>query len=446
MQALGVPAEFKTPFPVEFGAKLKMITPSLNPESAIPTLAGPLSGFSIKVASNLVGIFSPGAADTITTTLLGKYAEDQPMVSAFLPAHVNRIYSAMNTDERDGQYASAMRKAMTYLEASGNGLKQEIDADGNPIPPSIGELNTYRERLNNVTQSILGLRVIYGFVAPATAQVQLKSEMADWVRENGTANFKQVWYGLLDKTGDYDKAMKEWVRLFPDQIPFTISESERSTVAYFRYAEESGKFVDENEQLFKTYPQAAAFLIPHKSGYSWNAYKTMTDMGLRRNKTVSDFLREVQTAADMQTYYAKKNEYETNLESVGTDFERSQLRDEWQSWATNFKQFRPLVQEELSQGGKKAVERMKALNDVQKMLADKNVRKASPKTFDVLKQMSDLYTSYKENADALDQFSGSQILKDSENESTIIRMRELSQYNENTLSAYNVLFGRLLGD
>jgi hypothetical protein len=44
--------------------------------------------------------------------------------------------------------------------------------------------------------------------------------------------------------GDYDTAMKEWVRLFPDQIPFTISESDRSTVAYFRYAEESGKFVD----------------------------------------------------------------------------------------------------------------------------------------------------------------------------------------------------------
>jgi hypothetical protein len=446
MTGFGVPAEFKVPMPVQFGAQIKMLTPSLNPESMVPTFAGPLSGISFKVASNLVDIFNPGAADTITQYTLGKYAVDQSFLSAFLPAHVNRIYQAMGKDERDGQYASAMRKAMTYLEASGNGLKQEVDADGNPIPPSIGDLNTYRERLNNVTQSILGLRVIYGFVAPATAQIQLKSEMADWVRENGTANFKQVWYGLLDKTGDYDKAMKEWVRLFPDQIPFTISESERSTVAYFRYAEESGKFVDKNEQLFKAYPQAAAFLIPHKSGYSWNAYKTMTDMGLRKNKTVSDFLREVQTAADMQTYYAKKNEYETNLEAVGTDFERSQLRDEWQSWATNFKQFRPLVQEELSQGGKKAVERMKALNDVQKMLADKNVRKASPKTFDVLKQMSDLYTSYKENADALDQFSGSQILKDSENESTIIRMRELSQYNENTLSAYNVLFGRLLGD
>jgi hypothetical protein len=352
----------------------------------------------------------------------------------------------MGKDERDGQYASAMRKAMTYLESAGYGLPEKFDADGNPIPPSQGELEKYRERLNNVTQSILGLRVIYGFTAPATPTVQLKSEMADWVRENGKANFKQVWYGLLDRTGDYDTAIKEWVRLFPDQIPFTVSESERSTVAYFRYAEESGKFVDKNEALFKQYPQAAAFLIPHKSGYSWNAYKTMTDMGLRKNKRVEDFLREVQTAADMQTYYAKKTEYETGLEAVGTDFERSQLRAEWRDWSTNFKQFRPLVQEELAQGGKKAIERQRALDDLQQMLNDKSARKADPKTFDVLKQMNDLYVSYKENYEALSQFSGTSILQDSEKEGTIIKMRELSQFNENTLSAYNVLYGRLLGD
>ena len=446
MTAFGVPAEFKVPMPVEFGAKIKMITPSLNPESMVPTFAGPVSGVSIKVVANLLDFASPGASDVITQYGLGKYAVDQSFVSAFLPAHVNRIYQAMNKDERDGQYASAMRKAMTYLESAGHGLPQKFDADGNPIPPSQGELEKYRERLNNVTQSILGLRVVYGFIAPATPTVQLKSEMADWVRENGKANFKQVWYGLLDRTGDYDTAIKEWVRLFPDQIPFTISESERSTVAYFRYAEESGQFVDKNEALFKQYPQAAAFLIPHKSGYSWSAYKTMTDMGLRKNKRVEDFLREVQTAADMQTYYTKKNEYETSLEAVGTDFERSQLRAEWRDWATNFKQFRPLVQEELAQGGRKAIERQRALDDLQQMLNDKSARKADPKTFDVLKQMNDLYVSYKENYEALSQFSGTSILQDSEKEGTIIKMRELAQFNENTLSAYNVLYGRLLGD
>ena len=446
MQALGVPAEFKTPFPVEFGAKLKMITPSLNPESAVPTLAGPLSGFSIKVASNLVGIFSPGAADRITTTLVGKYAEDQPMVSSFLPAHVNRIYSAMNQDERDGQYASAMRKAMTYLESGGHGLVQKYDENNVPIPFSAAELEDYRLRLKNTTLGILGMRVVYGFTAPATAQVQLKSEMADWVRDNGEASFKQTWYGLLDKYGDYDTAMTEWVKRYPDQMPFTVSESERSTVAYFRYAKESGDFVDNNESLFKDYPQGAAFLIPHKSGYSWDAYKTMTDMGLRTNKTVADFMREVQTAADMQTYYEKKNTYEEGLKSVGTDFERSQLRKEFQDWSTVFKAGRPLVQEELAQGGKKAIERMKALNDLQKMLDEKAAYKASPEVANKLRQMMDLYNSYKATKDQFEGIGGSQFLVNMNKEETIIKMRELSQFNENTQSAYNVLFGRLLGD
>ena len=446
MTALGVPAEFKVPLPVQFGANLKMITPSLNLDSSIPTLAGPLSGISVKVAANLVNIFNPGAADTITTTFLGKYAQDQPMVSAFLPANVNRIYAAMGKDERDGQYASAMRKSMTYLESSGNGLQQKFNTDGTPIPFTAKELEDYRIKLKNTTMSILGLRVVYGFVAPASPSVQLKSDMADWVRNNGEANFKQVWYGLLDKTGDYDKAMAEWVKYYPDQIPFTISESQRSTTAYFRYAVESGDFVDKNQQLFKDNKQGAAFLIPHKAGYSWDAYKTMTDMGLRKNKTVSDFLREVQTAADMQAYYEKKNQYEANLESVGTDFERSQLRKEFTDWATIFKSGRPLVQEELAQGGQKAIERMNAYNDLTAMLSSKAAYKASPDTAKALKKMVDLYESFKTSQKELDQFSGSSFLSQMNKDETIIKMRELSQYNENTVSAYNVLFGRLLGD
>jgi len=446
MQALGVPAEFKVPFPVQFGANLKMITPSLNPDSAIPTLAGPLSGLSIKLASNLVSIFNPGAADTIVGATLGKYAIDQPMVSAFLPAHVNRIYAAMNSDERDGQYASAMRKSITYLEATGHGLEQKFAADGTPIPFTAKELEDYRVKLKNTTLSILGLRVVYGFVAPASPQVQLKSEMADWVRGNGEASFKQVWYGILDKTGDYDKAMTEWVKRYPDQIPFTISESERSTVAYFRYAIESGQFVDQNQQLFKDYKQGATFLIPHKAGYSWDAYKSMTDMGLRSNKTVTDFLREAQTAADMQTYYNKKNDYETNLESVGTDFERTQLRQEWSDWATIFKAGRPLVQEELSQGGKKAIERINAYNDLKLMLDKKAADKADPGTAQALRRMTDLYELYKKTKTEYESFGGNQFLSQMNKDETIIKMRELSQFNENTLSAYNVLFGRLLGD
>lgn len=451
MQALGVPAEFKTPFPIEFGAKVKMLTPSLNPDSLMPTFAGPLAAVSTKVMSNIVSIWSPGTADTITRIALGPYAEDQPMVSAFLPAHVNRIYSAMNQDERDGQYASAMRKAMTYLEASGNGLVQKYTTNDAgeqvPVPFTAQELEDYRIRLKNTTLSVLGLRVIFGFFAPASPQVQLRSDMAEWVRDNGKANFKQAWYSVLSQyPGDYDAAMKKWVELYPDQIPFTVSESDRSTVAYFRYAEESGNFVDKNQDLFKRFPQGAAFLIPHKEGYSWDAYKTMTDMGLRKNKTVSDFLREVQTAADMQTYFERKDTFEKSLTEVGTDYERAELRKEWNDWAKVFKAGRPLVQEELAQGGKRAIERVNALNDLKSMLDDKRVYQISPVTAKTLKEMVDTYEKFQTTKKELQGISGSRYLIQIEEDDALVKLKKLADTNENTRSAYAVLFSRLMGE
>ena len=447
MTAVGIPADFKTPFPVQFGAQVKMLTPSLNQDTLIPTFSGPLAGVSMKVISNLVDVAgAPGAADTITQYTMGKYAVDRSFVSAFLPAHINRLYETMSTDERDSQYASAWRKSVTYLEAGGHGLKYAEDEFGNVIPPSIQEQEEYRQRIKNTVLGILGTRFVYGFFAPASPSIQLKADMADWIKDNGKANFKQAWNGLLDQyPGDYDAAMAKWVQLFPNQIPFTVPESEKKTVAVIRYAEEAGTFVEENADLFKKYPQGAAFLIPHKSGFSFDAYKTMKDMGLKYNKRVDDFLKEVQTVADLQTYYSKKNEYEASLTTKVTDFERSMARDEFQSWAKVFKAGRPLVQEELAEGGKKAVARIAAIDDLRNMINDPKVTVRGP-TQKSLKEMLDVYDSYKMQKQALENVSGTTNLVAFMKDSAIVKIRELSKKNENTMSAYNTLFASLLGD
>jgi hypothetical protein len=447
MTALGVPAEFKVPMPIQFGSQVKMLTPSLNQDSIIPTFNGPLAGVSIKTLTNLVDLFgAPGAADTITEYTLGKYAVDQPFISSFLPAHVNRAFAAMDKDERDSQYASAWRKAVTYLEAAGYGLKTTEDELGNVIPPSEAEREEYRQRIKNTTLSIIGTRFVLGFVLPATPQVQLKADMAQWISDNGNANFKQAWNKLLDKyPGDYDTAMAKWVELFPNQIPFTVTESERKTVAVIRYAEESGVFVEKNAELFSKYPQGAAFLIPHKSGFSWDAYTTMKNMGLKYNKRVDDFLKDVQTAADLQQYYSKKNEYEVQLEESITDVERSIARAEFQDWAKVFKAGRPLVQEELAEGGKKAVERVKAINDLRNMINDPKITVRGPLQKQ-LKEMLDLYDLYKSDKEIFSEIPGGTKVSSFLKEETIIKMRELSRSNENTISAYNTLFASLLGD
>lgn len=447
MTTMGIPADFKTPFPVQFGAQVKMLTPSLNQDSLIPTFSGPLAGISMKVLSNLVDVAgAPGAADTITQFTMGKYAVDRSFVSSFLPAHINRAYEVMSTDERDSQYASAWRKAVTYLEAGGHGLKEKYDETGNLIPPSIQEQEQYRQRIKNTVLGILGTRFVYGFFAPASPSVQLKADMATWIKDNGKANFKQTWNSLLDQyPGDYDAAMTKWVELFPNEIPFTVPESEKKTVAIIKYAAESGEFVDKNQSLFAKYPQGAAFLIPHKSGFSWDAYKTMKDMGLKYNKRVDDFLREVQTSADLQQYYAKKNEYESSLENMVTDFERGLARKDFTEWSKVFKAGRPLVQEELAQGGKKAIERIRALDDLRKMLNDKTVTVRGP-IQKSLKEMLDTYDNYKTQKDALSTLSGTSNLVSFMKDEAIVKLRELAKANENTMSAYNTMFASLIGD
>ena len=444
LSLVGIEREFKIPFPVEFGAKVKMLTPSLNPDSLVPTFSGPIAGASVVTISSLVNIFNPGAADTIKGYALGKYAVDQPILSALLPAHVNRFYAAMNQDDRNSQYASAWRKAVTYLEASGHGLPKKYDEANNLIPPTPGEREAYRLAVKNTTLTILGLRFVAGFFAPASPSVSLKSDMAQWISDNGRANFKQTWNKLLEQyPGDYEGAMAKWVELYPNQIPFTITESEKKTIAPVRYAEESGNFVDQNGELFKKYPSAAGFLIPHKAGFSWDAYKSMKDMGILYNKRVDDYLLEVQTASDLQEYYNRRNEYEAALKTAVVDFERTNIRQEFDKWKETFFAGRPMVQEELSQGSQKAIKRLQTLDELNLMLdANLGVRQ---KTENGLRELRDTYVNYQNERANLEAMNASSVLIQNLKDTTLIRMRELSQYNENTKAAYDVLFSRLPG-
>jgi hypothetical protein len=451
LKGMGIPQDFKVPFPVQFGGSIKMLTPSLNPDSILPTFSGPLAALSVTTLTNVAN-FLPfeGAkqnADTITGMVLGKYSVDQPLISRLMPAHVNRAISALNQDERDSQYASAYRKAITYLEASGNGLPEKIDESGNLIAPSLAEREAYREKLKNTTLSILAVRFVYGFFAPASPSIQLKSDMSDWIRDSDRASWKQVWYGLLEKNnGQTDLAMQKWVELYPNQVPYTVSESERKTVAYFQSAEDSGKFVDENGDLFKTYKDGAAFLIPHQGAFSWDAYKTMKDMGLRENKRVEDYLLEVQTASDAQTYYDKKDQFDNSITNIVDPETRKILRRQYNSWKDTYMAGRPMLEEYLGKGREKAIERVRALDDLAAMLDDPKFSNIRPATQNVLREMVDAYQGYVKQKDVFDLIGGNTETIDVIRTGTLRRIKDLSAFNENTMAAYMSIFSRLLGE
>ena len=446
MKAFGVETAFKIPMPVEFGGKLKMITPSMNPDSLFPTFAGPLAAFPIKVLGNLI----PQIAD-LEKSLMGVYAEDQPMINAVLPGHVNRILATLQRDERSSQYASAARKAITYLEAAGYSPKSSFEIVNGvkvEVPPTTGELEEYKNKLQSSTMSVLALRAVFGFIAPASPQITLKSDMAKWVRDNERTNFKQVFNNLLQNyNGDIDKTTKEWIRLFPEQMPFTLSESERNTAAVVRAVEQSGLWIEQNTELLKKYPQGAAFLIPQKGDFDFNAYKLLFSQGLKRNKTFSDFLQEASAAKDLQFYYGQKDIYEADLAATLSDDAKRSVRAQWQTWSDQYKSTRPSLQAELGAGGAaRQMERRRAYQDLKNMLADPSV-KTQPVTRDALNKMSNEFDTYVSNRNAITgngEFE--QNYKDLLKQTIKVKLQEIAAKNANAKAAYDVVFSQLIGD
>ena len=79
------------------------------------------------------------------------------------------------------------------------------------------------------------------------------------------------------------------------------------------------------------------------------------------------------------------------------------------------------------------------------MLSDERAFKAAPKTTSTLKQMLAVYDKFQDTKKSLKKISSSSYLVDLEETETLAKLQQLSKTNENTLSAYNVLFSKLMG-
>jgi hypothetical protein len=452
LDVFGLGDKFVAPLPLEFSAKLKMLTPSFDPESWAPTFSGPLAALPLNTIYALVPSLAKSEnaivsrigkeLTSVERATLGPIGQDQPFINALLPAHVNRLLAAMNKDERESQYASAFRKAVTYLEAAG----KTPGADASP-----GETKAYQESLEATVQSILGVRFVAGFFAPASPSVSLKSDMAEWARDNGTVNFKQTWNKLINKYSEqgsedpYGEAMADWVKYFPNQVPFTVNESDPQVLPYFQSSNAASKWVEDNRSLVKRYPQGSAFLIPNTGEFTYDAYQTLMNEGYRQKKLIGDYLKEVSVAKDEQIYYAQKAIRDESLAGVFSDRQRKIISDNWQSWSKEFLAARPLLRMEFASAAENTIKRDAAFADLREMVKEPNL---TGSTVNRLREMIREYDEYETLINTQYNSSSDRDIKvrKSYKESLRLRLQEIAAGDPNAISTYSVLFSRLIGD
>jgi hypothetical protein len=448
LSVFGLGDKFVSPMPLQFGSSIRMLTPSANAESWLPTFSGPIAGVSLKVIYNTAGLFSESdipilsmLAKEVKATeqyTIGSIGEGQSIFQAALPGHVNRLISALDQDERDSQYASAYRKAVTYLEAGGH----TPSATATP-----GELAEYQKQLRASISGILLTRFALGFIAPASPTISLKSDMAEWVRENGNVNFKQSFSKLIEEysgtTDPVGNAMADWTKYFPNQVPYVINESDPVFQANFKTSNAAANWVDGNKDLIKAYPEGAAFLIPQSGTFSWEAYQFLKDNGYRENKLVGDFLQETMVAKSKYFFYQERDRYEQALTAAATDSERARINDVWSSWSKEFKATRPLLQQEFADSAGNNIKRMAAYDDLKRMLSETQIN--NPATTSIRKMVA----IYEEYLDAKDNVYNSRSERDVKardviRESTLAQLKTIAQSNPNASGVFTVLFSNFL--
>ena len=452
LDVFGLGDNFVAPMPLEFSGKLKMLTPSFDPESWAPTFSGPLAAVPMKLVYSVVPSLAKSEnaimarvgkeLGSVQRATLGPIGEDQGLIASMMPAHVNRALAAMNKDERESQYASAFRKAVTYLEAAG----KTPGADASP-----GETKAYQEALESTVHSIIAVRWVGGFFAPASPSVSLKSDMAEWARDNGSVNFKQTWNKLINKYAEqgsedpYGEAMGDWVKYFPNQIPFTVNESDPQVLPYFQSSNAASKWVEDNRALVKKYPQGSAFLIPNTGEFTYDAYQTLMNEGYRQKKLIGDYLKEVSVAKDEQVYYSQKAIRDEALTGSFTDRERRIVNDNWQAWSKEFLAARPLLRMEFASAAENTIKRDAAFADLREMIKEPNL---TGPTIGRLREMVREYDDY--NILVTTQYNSNSDrdikVRKSYKESLRLRLQEIAAGDPSATSTYSVLFSRLIGD
>jgi len=357
-RALGIPGA--QPMSSNFGGKMKMLTPSLDPESAAPRLGGPFVGLSIGVLENIpvIGNWIRSAEPVITGG-----DKNQEWWRKITPINVQRLIDMGIRNDKvmmtEQKYSAAVQ-GMRLLVSTGNGPK--TGADINPF-------------LTNSTiqaTNIMALRFVTGLGAPASVQMfatkDVPKEMIDAGYFTWDSEFAKILNRYANEDNAFEKAFVQFATLYPSKTVYSVAKTTAGTEASFAKTYEAAQFVKNNPELIKNNKQAAAFFIPINGTNDIESYSYLKSQGLVKNKDLEVFLREASTADARQQYNTRKDAYDAAILESPDSGKRRYLREQWKLESDFFKKSYPLLAKQLERNDGYVSSKTEALDDLRNVV------------------------------------------------------------------------------
>lgn len=314
-----------SPMPVRFGGYVKMLTPSLDPESWAPGISNPLASLALDGLTNLpyIGDYLTGfqlgpvkvdIEDILRGNILSQRSTDVPAWEKAAPANVKRVVNIFNASpENNESRFSSVVKAIKLVVSTGNG------------PTDSSQLDAFYKNVATQAKNVDFVKFIAGQMTVASIQAFGNKDIPKELINAGVYTYDAEYRKFLKKfDGQPDapaKALVQFAKLYPSKLAYTNFASESTTFANFRKTIEAENFVRNNEKLLLDHSDAGSFFIPTVGTEDSNAYAYLKSKGYISNKAVNpkvdetktNFIREVATTNARIAYYALVEEYSTKI-------------------------------------------------------------------------------------------------------------------------------------
>jgi hypothetical protein len=299
--------------PMAFGGKVTWLSPSLDPQSWLPTVSSPWMALTLQpllrtmpgvnslfhdieriafgeTASNM-DYADMGMGDSILGDLAGGFYQTLPPV-------MKRLFAAnpiVNANDRPGSYGYKMTaKTLMAMASAGRIPEGEEWLDPN-------KRRKFLEEMEQRTFEVAGLSAIFGLFAPASPQYQ-EDNVSLAAREAGyqalNPAFREMVQASLDNGKDYMEATVSWMQHNPNDNIFFVGLTETIGGPAVAATEKNVEFLASHEELFRKNDTAAAFFTPEgqEAGSDEAALRSLKYFDLRRYRELSDVLMDLGSA------------------------------------------------------------------------------------------------------------------------------------------------------
>lgn len=316
LQALGIADSVKIPVWQDFTSPVRYLSPSL--QNPIGFTTTPLIGLPMRAVRDMFPQTAP-TIDTLLTSLEGgeRFFGSQSALESLLPVHFKRVWSVLDPNDRDSQFASSFRNALAYFDAAG--LLPGPDA-------SAAERQRALDDVATMVQNNLVFRAVFATFAPATPGMfgsnvsgigDDEVNVIDAAR--GVTTIRGEWFQLLeeytqryaDSSQAYSEAMIEWLSRGHGSIlnpeAFTVGSTDQPNSpegAAFGSGQELTQWMLSHREFMTRYGEVAYSLLPEFSGpwYDQIGYRLQLRNGLRQHKTGGEFYDDLSAAQAWRDY------------------------------------------------------------------------------------------------------------------------------------------------